>query len=122
MRSQCNIATADEAPIAFGQQANGKARAEILLVKRTEGDTLTLRFAIVNDGNQPLSMTLGNMKLVDLVNRRSYSPGVSSTFCRTEPGERTTCWAVFAAPPASVKTINVQFYEGFDLISVPVVN
>jgi hypothetical protein len=67
-------------------------------------------------------MTLANMKLIDLANRRSYSPGVSSSSCRTEPGERTICWAVFAAPNANVKTINVQFYEDFGLIPVSIVN
>ena len=113
-------ALADDAPIASGQTANGKARADILSLKRTEGDTVTIRFAIINNGNQTLSMTLGNMKLIDLVNRRSYSPGVTSPNCRTEAGERSICWAVFAAPNGSTKTINVQFYENFDLISTPI--
>ena len=115
-------AKGDEAPIASGQQTNGKVRAEILSVKRTEGDTLTVRFAIINDGNQPLSITVLNMKLIDLVNRRSYAPGLTSPSCRTEPGERTICWAIFAAPNASVKTINVLLNENFDLISVPLTN
>jgi hypothetical protein len=114
------VGLADEAPIAFGQQANGKIRADILSLKRTEGDTVTVRFAIVNNGNQTLSMTLGNMKLIDLVNRRSYAPGVTSPSCRTEAGERSICWAVFAAPGAATKTINVQFYENFELISAAI--
>jgi hypothetical protein len=113
------VAAAAEAPIASGQQTNGKVSAEILSLNRTEGDTLTLRFAVVNDSNQSLSLTLGNMNLIDLVNRRSYSPGLTSQKCRAEPSTRSICWAVFAAPPANVKTINVQFYEDFDLISVP---
>jgi hypothetical protein len=115
-------ALADETPIASGQQSNDKARVEILSAKRTEGDTLTLRFEIINDGNQSLSLALTNIKLVDLVNRRSYSAGVWSSRCRTDPGEHRICWAVFGAPPAAVKAINVQFYEDFGLIPIPLSN
>lgn len=111
----------DAAPIASGMQTNGKARADILSVKRSEGDTITLRFQIVNGNNEDMTMTIGNMELIDLVGRRSYSPGVSSP-CRIKSGEKSVCWAVFAAPPASVKQVNAKFYEGFDLIAVPLAN
>lgn len=115
-------ARADGTPIATGQQTNGKARAEITALQRTEGDTVTLRFTIVNDNNDALSLTLANMTLLDLVNRRSYEPGVTSPACRIPSGERRTCWAVFAAPGAGVRTLNVSFYEDFGLIPVPVAN
>jgi hypothetical protein len=111
---------ADDAPIASAEQGNGKVRADILSLKRGEGDTVTLRFAVINDSDQPVSMTLANMKLLDLVNRRSYGAGATSPECRTEPGERSLCWAVFAAPGASTKAVSIQFYEKFDLISAPI--
>jgi hypothetical protein len=113
-------AIAEEAPIASGQQTNGKARAEILSLKRTEADTLTLRFAIANEDNRDLSITISNMQLVDLVNRRIYKPGLESNSCRIPAGERRVCWAIFGAPNASVRTLNVKFYEDFDLIPVQI--
>ncbi len=111
-------ASAQDAPIATGQQTNGSVKAEILSVKRTEGDTITFRFAVINGGSQDFSMTLGNMQLIDLVNRRSYSSGLSSS-CQIKAGAKTICWAIFGAPPVGVKSINIKFYENFDLISVP---
>jgi hypothetical protein len=115
-------AHADEAPIASGQQTNGKARVDILSLKRTEGGTVTLRFAVTNENNADLSMTIGNMRLIDLVNRRTYSPGLESPSCRIPSTEKHICWAMFAAPNASVNMINVSFYEDFGLIPVPISN
>ncbi len=115
-------AQADEAVIATGQQTNGKARADILSLKRTEGDTMTLRFAVANENSKTLLVVLGNMRLFDLVNRRSYEPGVKSPECNIPPGERRVCWAVFAAPGANVRSLNVSFDEDFGLISVPITN
>jgi hypothetical protein len=117
-----NSAHAEDAVIATGQQSNGKARADILSLKRTEGDTLTLRFAIANENGKTLMMVLGNMRLIDLVNRRSYEPGVKSPDCNIPNGEKRICWAVFAAPGANVRSLNVAFDEDFGLISVPISN
>jgi len=105
-------------PIASGGQTNGKARVEVLSATRTEGDTLTLRFIISNENSQDMSLTLGNLQLVDLVNRRTYGAGLTSR-CQVPVASRTVCWAIFAAPPVTVKSINMQFYENFDLIPVP---
>ena len=115
-------ARADDAVLASGNQTNGKAHVDILSLKRTEGDTLTIRFVVVNDGNRTMTLYLPNLRLIDLINRRSYGTGVTSTNCAVEPGARTNCWAVFAAPPANVKSINVTFHEDFGLISVPIEN
>ncbi len=115
-------ARADDAPIASGLRPDGKVRADILSLKRTEGDTVTLRFALVNDSNQSVTVTVGNIRLIDLIGRMSYEPGVSSNGCSADPGSRTICWAVFAAPSSNTKTINVKFYDAFDLISTPISN
>ena len=115
------VTMADEAPIASARHATGKVRADVLSLRRTEGETLTLRFAIANDGDKGLSINLREVGLVDLVNRRSYTPGLtSSPFCSIAPTERTVCWAVFGSPGGSVKTINVRIPEGFDLVSAPI--
>ena len=115
-------AHADEFPIASGQQTNGKARVDILSLKRTEGGTVTLRFAVTNENNTDLSMTIGNMELIDLVNRRTYSPGLKSPSCSIPSTQKRICRAMFAAPNASVNMINASFYEDFGLIPVPISN
>jgi hypothetical protein len=115
-------AKADDAPVASGLSSDGKVRADMLSLKRTEGETVTLRFAIVNDSNRTVSTTLGNMRLIDLVGRTSYEPGVTSSSCSADAGAKVICWAVFAAPGPNTKSINVKFYDDFDLISTPITN
>ena len=100
---------------------DGKTRVEILSLKRTEGETVTLRFQVVNDGNDTFSMTLGNSKLVDMVGRRIYSPGLTSSGCSVPAGQHLACYAVFGAPPAGTQKMSVQFYEKLDMITnVPI--
>jgi len=115
-------AKADDVPVASGVSSDGKVRVDMLSLKRTEGDTVTLRFALVNDSNRTFSTTLGNMRLIDLVGRTSYEPGVTSSSCSTDAGAKAICWAVFAAPGPNTKSINVKFYDAFDLISTPITN
>jgi hypothetical protein len=96
---------------------DGKARVDILSLKRTEGETVTLRFEVTNSGNDTYSMTLGNSKLVDMVGRRIYSPGLTSSGCSAPAGQQVACYAVFGAPPAGTQKMTVQFYEKLDLIT-----
>ena len=96
---------------------DGKARVEILSLKRTEGETVTLRFQVTNSGNDTYSMTLGNSRLVDIVGRRIYSPGLTSSGCSAPAGQQLACYAVFGAPPAGTQKMSVQFYEKLDLIT-----
>jgi hypothetical protein len=108
-------------PLGSTTSQDGKVRVEILSLKRTEGDTATLRLQIVNDGNENYSLTLVNMRLIDIPGRRFYSPGLASNNCSAAAGEHVTCYAVFGAPPAAAKAMTVQFYEKLDLISgVPI--
>jgi hypothetical protein len=114
-------ARADDQPVGSATSPDGKVRVEVLSLRRTEGDTVTLRFAVVNNGNADYSVTLGNLRLIDLVGRRWYEAGLSSSGCSTPPGKQLVCWAMFAAPPANTKTIAVRFYEHVDLITgVPI--
>ena len=113
-------AKADDQTIGTASSSNGKVRVEVLSLKRTEGQTVQLRWRLVNDDNRSFSMTTMNEKLLDMAARREYSAGLGSS-CNAEPGERQTCWAVFAAPPPNTKTMTVRFYEQFDLLpGVPI--
>jgi hypothetical protein len=112
---------ADDRPLRSVTSANGKVQVDVLSLKHTEGDTVTLRWQIVNNGDETFSMTSELGRLVDLVGRREYSPGVYSRSCRAEARQRAICWATFAAPPAGTKTMSVRFYEQLDLITgVPI--
>ncbi len=111
----------EDRPVASTATQDGKTHVDILSLKRTEGGTVTLRFVLANDGEGDFSMVLGNMHLVDLAARRSYRAGLMSSSCNASPGKQVSCWATFAAPPETTKTLTVQFYESLDLISgVPV--
>jgi len=109
------------AALGSATSPDGKTRVDILSLKRTEGETITLRFQVTNGGNDTFSMTLGNSKLVDMVGRRIYSPGLTSSGCSAPAGQQLACYAVFGAPPAGTQKMSVQFYEKLDLITnVPI--
>lgn len=114
-------AMAQDKPIGEALTQDGKVRVEVLSLKRIEGNLITLRWRVVNDGSSNFSMTPGNMRLVDLAGRRQYEPGLMSSQCAAKPDERTLCWATFAAPPAATKALAVKFYEQFELLTgVPI--
>jgi hypothetical protein len=96
---------------------DGKTRVDIVSLKRTEGETVTLRFQVSNAGNDTYGMTLGNARLVDMAGRRIYSPGLTSSGCSVPAGQNLECYAVFGAPPAGTQKLSVQFYEKLDLIT-----
>ncbi|MBS0223321.1 MAG: hypothetical protein JSR91_21545 [Proteobacteria bacterium] len=110
-------ARAQDKPIASTATHDGKVRVDILSLKRTEGGTATLRFALTNKGDRDFSVVVGNIHLVDLAGRRSYRAGLMSSSCNTPPGGQVNCWATFAAPPEATKVLAVQFYENLDLVS-----
>ena len=113
-------ANAQDQSLGSATSPDGKVRIDIVSLKRTEGDTVTIRFQIANGSNDAYSVTVDNMRLIDIVGRRSYSPGVTAR-CNTPMGQRFTCYAIFGAPPVGTRKINVQFYERMDLITgVPI--
>ena len=112
---------AQDKSLASVSDASANVRIDITSLKRTEGDTLTLRLKVTNAGASSYSMVADNIRLIDLVGRRVYTPGVTGPSCSTQAGKVTACYAIFASPPATTKAINVQFYEKVDLISgVPI--
>ena len=115
------FAQTQDKPVKSVASADGTVRVDLLSLKRSEGDTVTLRLSLVNRGNTNFSIVLGNMRLIDLIGRRSYAPGLTSSNCTAPPDKQVACWAMFAAPPPNLKTMSVQFYEQLDLVSgVPV--
>ena len=115
------VAAAQDTPLASVKGADPDVRIDITSLKRTEAETLTLRLQVTNNGSTSYSMVVDNIRLIDLAGRRSYTPGVTGPSCSTQAGKTSACYAIFGAPPATTKTINIQFYEKVDLISgVPI--
>ncbi|MBV9756529.1 MAG: hypothetical protein JO047_05695 [Alphaproteobacteria bacterium] len=115
------VARAQEQSAGTATSPDGKVRVQVISLKRTEGDTVTLRIRVTNNGSDDYRIVLDNARLLDIAGRRSYSPGVTSNNCTTPVGQQLTCWAIFGAPPAATKALAVQFYEHLDLITgVPI--
>lgn len=115
------LAQAQDKSLGEVRSEDGKVRVAVLSLKRIEGNLVTLRWQIFNDSQKNASVTPGNMRLVDLAGRREYQPGLMSSLCVANPGEKLQCWATFAAPPAGTRTMAVKFYEPFDLLTgIPV--
>lgn len=111
----------NDAPVATAKNLNSNVRVDILALKRTESNTLTLQFALVNDGTGDFVLTQGNTQLIDMAARRRYGVGLEmSGNCGAAPGEKKVCWVMFAAPPATTKSVDVQFYGTWPLTPVPV--
>jgi hypothetical protein len=109
------LAQAEEAPVGSATSPNGAVRIEILSLKKWEGDTLQLRWRVINNDNTTYRMTPLNARLVDMAARREYTAGLASS-CSAEPDHPVICWAIFGRPPASLKTMTVHFYEQLDLV------
>ena len=117
--AQGAIATAD------GEQSG--VRIDITELKRTSGDTLTMKFTLVNDSGEEVNpygifesvhSDVRNVHLIDSAGRKKYlaimdannncvcSGGVSHDL---ESGKSLNLWARFPAPPAEVKEVSVIF-------------
>jgi hypothetical protein len=111
----------NETPVATVKNLDANVHVDILSLKRTDGATVTLQFALVNDGPGTHTLTPGNTRLIDLTARRRYEVGLEMPGgCSAEPGEKKACWVMFAAPPATTKSVNVLFYGTWPLALVPV--
>ncbi|MFI7638691.1 hypothetical protein [Nonomuraea sp. NPDC049400] len=117
-----------EAQVGAGDM-HGKARADIISLKR-QGRTLTLNWTVTatdgkvnvhnSMGASPLDFSVSNVSLIDPVNAKRYRVARNGTgedakcVCSgtqgqfLEPGETSTLYAVFAAPPADVTKINIE--------------
>jgi hypothetical protein len=118
---------ADGQPLPSGKlTTNGLVTAEVASLKRTEGDTVTLKVNIRNNSDEVYQAILfqnpsSRMNLLDLTNRRVYQAGASSDYtCRTEPKSVASCWVMFAAPPPEVMKMTVNFPGATETFEAPI--
>ena len=133
-------------PIATADGTLDRVRVEVTELKRTTGETLTLRFTIVNESSRPLQVsdvgisdgalitptdgaayTIGGVHLIDPVGKKKYfvvrdSAGacVCSKFSAVPAGSRGNHWARFPAPPNSVERMSIVIPSFAPLDDVPV--
>jgi hypothetical protein len=115
-------------------------RIDVTQFARASGDTVNLRFVLVNESAEELGMTnhmtdstmgeygtVGGIHLVDPVNKRKYfvvrdadnKCVCSRDISGVEPGKTATLWAKFPAPPADVQRISIVFPKFLPLDDVP---
>ncbi len=103
-------------------------RVEVVELKRTSGDTVSLKFAMINDSDQDMGFgydfgegsttdigTIAGTHLIDAAGKKKYfvvrdSEGAclcSRGLKSIQPKTRANLFAKFPAPPADVQTITV---------------
>lgn len=126
------------AVVATGELADGE-KLEITEVKRTSGDTVTLKLKITNTGSDELNLgTLGDgdwynwnlakVFLLDLPNKKKYfvlrdseeQPLTSKGKTKLKPGAQISLWAKFPAPPSGVEKITVEVPSAAPFEDLPI--
>jgi hypothetical protein len=119
-------------------------RVEVKELKRTSGNTVTLKFAVINDSAEDLAFSnnfreegkyahidygsIGGVHLIDAVGKKKYlvlrdtegkcvcSSGIKSV----QPGSRASLYAKFPAPPESVEKISIVIPHFIPMDDVPI--
>lgn len=123
---QGTSAVSPSSVVASGELAGGE-KVEITELKRTSGDTVTLKFKLINTGNDELSVgplgdgdwynwDLARIFLLDLPNKKKYfvlRDSENQALCskgtsKIKPGAQLALWAKFPAPPTTVDKITVE--------------
>ena len=134
------------APIATSEGTLAGVRVEVTELKRTGGETLTLKFTIVNDSDRALqvgdvgisngalitpadgaSYTVGGVHTIDLVGKKKYFVArdgagacVCSQFGAVRGKSRANHWARLAAPPAGVDRLTIVVPPFAPMDDVPI--
>ena len=119
-------------------------RVEVTELKRTSGDTLTLKFTIINDSSEEMNFSydfgeegkygtidfnsVGGVNLVDAAGKKKYlvlrdadgkcvcSRGLKGI----EPSSRANLYAKFPAPPENVEKITIEIPHFIPMDDVPI--
>jgi hypothetical protein len=119
-------------------------RLEVTELKRTSGDTLTLKFTIINDSSEDVDFSynfveqgkyenhdfasVGGVNLVDAAGKKKYlvlrdseNKCLCSRSLKTvKPGSSAKLYAKFPAPPESVEKITVEIPHFIPMDDVPI--
>lgn len=119
----------------IGEGQTPGAKIVVSSVKRDAGGTVTLRFQLVNDGEEAVKIYgvfgeyfyLDKVTLLDSANKKKYLVVKSADgYCICSElkadvvkGSRFNLWAKFPAPPDDVKKITV-IVPSFEPVEVPI--
>ena len=129
-------------PIASTEGEQPGIRLDVTELKRTSGDTVMLKFTILNEGDERFGFghnfgdpqqggdygTIGGVHLVDAANKKKYlvirdSDGkclCSAGLDDIEVGKSRALWARFPAPPQDVQEISIVVPHFIPLDDVPI--
>lgn len=128
--------------IATTERDTPGTRIEVQEVKRTSGDTVTVKFAMINDSDKELSFGyeyvdpdhsikhyggIGGIHLIDAAGKKKYfvvRDTENACLCsrsvpKISPKSRANLWAKFPAPPADVQKITVVMPHLIPMDDVP---
>ena len=131
------------AAIAVADGENPGTKAEVQELKRSGGNSVMLKFAIVNDSDKAMDFgynfgdkanevrdfnTIGGVTLVDSAGKKKYfvvRDSEDNCVCSTKlkdlaPKSRANLWAKFPAPPEDVQRISVVIPHFTPLDDVPI--
>lgn len=132
--------TAAPSVIASTDGEQSGVRAEVTELKRGSGGTVTLKFTLINDSDQPYPVggrlgglsygyNVSGVHLVDAVNKKKYqvildaekkclcSDGLGSEL---DPKSRINVWAKLPAPPQDVQQVSVMIPHFIPMDDVPI--
>jgi hypothetical protein len=135
-------AAARAAAIATADGETPGVRAEVTELKRTSGGTVSLKFAMINDSDKPVSFGytfvdrahdikdiggIGGIHLIDPVGKKKYfvaRDSESNCVCSQKvadipKGGRANLWAKFPAPPDDVQRISIVIPHFSPMDDVP---
>jgi hypothetical protein len=119
-------------------------RVEVTELKRTSGNTVTLKFTIINDSSEDMNFSydfgeagqyetgdfnsIGGVNLVDAAGKKKYlvlrdSNGkcvCSRDLKSIKPGGRAKLYAKFPAPPEEVEKITIEIPHFIPMDDVPI--
>ena len=118
-------------------------KVEITELKRTSGNTLTLKFTIINDSSKEMGFSydfgeekyrnddfdsVGGVNLIDAAGKKKYlvlRDSDSKCICSgglkaIQPGSRANLYAKFPAPPEGVEKITVEIPHFIPMDDVPI--
>lgn len=118
------------APLASAESEQPGLRVEIQELKRTDGDTLTLRLAFLNTSGRT-QFTVGHLNQANLIDtagkKKSFVVEDAAGACvcsrdlSLDADARANMWAKFPAPPGDVQKITVVVPQFQPLEGIPII-
>lgn len=131
------------AVLASADGENSGVRVEVTELKRSSGDTVNLKFVLINDSDEQFSVasnylgdgqvgsdyrSVGGVHLIDPAGKKKYlvvrdtdkNCLCSGNIANVDPKKRVNLWAKFPAPPADVQKVNIVIPHFSPMDDVPI--